>query len=198
MRDSWVSTAFLETRYRGIKDLNIYNAALWMRNSQAEIEDRDGVIEQEEDVRSRFILINKIDYTWHWHGLKVSPKFKHRLIYENHIDPLTSLYHVPNQRTSYSDFIPILQLEYNLTPRTGFIGGAQGLPLLRYKHWDRSDKDGTFDQTDYVVMFNIRSEYLGFDNSIFIGYQKRDRKYSRLKDRDSKQNVLFVELISPF
>ena len=28
--------------------------------------------------------------------------------------------------------------------------------------------------------------------------EKRDRKYSRLKDRDSKQNLLFVELISPF
>jgi hypothetical protein len=198
MRDSWVSSAFVETRYRGLKNLNIYNAAMWMRNSQAEIEGEAGVLDQEEDVRTRFIVINKIDYTWHWYGLKVSPKLKHRLIFENHVDPLTSLHHVPNQRTSYSDFIPIVQLEYNLTPRTGFIGGAQGLPLLRYKHWDRSNKDGTFDQTDYVLMFNIRSEYLGFDNSIFIGYQKRDRKYSRLKDRDSKQNVLFVELISPF
>jgi hypothetical protein len=71
--------------------------------------------------------------------------------------------------------------------------------MLPYKHWDRARREGTFTQTDYLVMFRLTSDYFGIrDNSAFIGYQRTRRNYTLPGRPDSKQGVLFVELISPF
>ena len=193
MRDSWVNTAFIESQYQGFHNINIYNGMLWSRNSQAEIELDDGSgLLQSEDVRSRFSLVNKIEYAWTKGGLTLQPKFKHRLIYEavdSEDDP----------RRSYSDFIPILAAEYQLTANTHFLAGAQGMPFVPFKHWDRGDKDDTYGQTDYLLMVRIRAEYFGIrDNSLFFGYQRTRREYSRFEERNIKRGTLFVELISPF
>lgn len=193
MRDSFVNLAFLSTKYLGFQKINIENGFLWSRNSQAEIEFADGSgLLQSADVRSRFSIVNKIDYTWTRGSFSVTPKFKHRLIYEK-IDSEGT------PRSSYSDFIPIIMGQFSLTPKTSFQLGAQGLPLLPFKHWDRAFEDNTFSQTDYLAMFRITADYFGIrDNSIFIGYQRTRQNFSRAGRSDIKQGVLFVELISPF
>jgi hypothetical protein len=192
MRDSWVHTAYIDAKYLKLANTNIRNAVLWTRNGQAELslEGEEGLL-QAEDVRSRFILVNKIDRTWQRQSLTFQAKFKHRLIYEN-------VESEEDVRTSASDFIPILMAEYSLTPKTRLVVGAQGFPLLPYKHWDRANKDGTFDQTDYALMYKMRSEYFGFENDFFFGYLLTDRKHTRLRDRDFQRGTFFVEIITPF
>ena len=88
--------------------------------------------------------------------------------------------------------------EYSLTPKTRLVFGAQGMPLLPYKHWDRANKDGTYSQTDYAFMYKMRSEYFGFENDFFFGYLLSDREYTRLRDRDFQLGTFFVEIITPF
>jgi hypothetical protein len=193
MRDSWVSLASIGSNYQGFHNINLENALLWFRNSQAEIELDDGSgLLQPEDVRTRFSVVNKIDYTWTRGALSVTPKFKHRTILE-------SVDSEEDPRVSYSDFIPIIMGQYRLTPKTSLLAGAQGLPWLNFKHWDRADKDETFSQTDYLAMMKITADYFGIrDNSIFFGYQRTRRNYSRPGRPGYKQGVIFVELISPF
>ena len=83
--------------------------------------------------------------------------------------------------------------------------------MLPFKHWDRASEDGTYSQigaysqtgtytqTDYMVMLSITADYFGIrDNSIFFGYQRTRRDFSHAGRPDSKQGILFVELISPF
>jgi hypothetical protein len=192
MRDSRVSTLFISSQLERFRDVNVENSLLWMRNSQAEIELEDGSgLLQPEDTHQRFILVNKVDYTWQRGALTVESKFKHRLLHEG-------VESEEDARRSYSDFIPILQAYYRLTANTQFHAGAQGLPGLPYRHWDRSDKNGTFGQTDYLVQMRINSEYFGRALSYYIGYQRTDRDYSRLKDRNTEQGVLFIDLLVPF
>lgn len=193
MRDSWVNLAFIGSKYQGFRNINLENALLWSRNSQAEIELEDGSgLLQPEDVRTRFSMVNKIDYTWARGALSVTPKFKHRTIFE-------SVDSEEDPRVSYSDFIPIVMGQYKFTPKTSLLAGAQGLPWFNFKHWDRADKDETFSQTDYLAMMKITADYFGIrDNSIFFGYQRTRRDFSRSERPDFKQGVIFVELISPF
>ena len=71
--------------------------------------------------------------------------------------------------------------------------------MLPFKHWDRAFEDETYSQTDYLAMLSITADYFGIrDNSIFFGYQRTRRDFSHAGRPDSKQGILFVELISPF
>ncbi len=194
MRDSWVNTAYIDADYLKIANMRIHNALLWTRNSMSEIPlegGGDGELLQAEDVRSRLIVINKVDRTWLLKSIAISTKFKHRLIYEN-VDS------EEDPRISASDFIPIVMGEYALTPKTRLVLGAQGMPFLPMKHWDRANKDGTYSQTDYAFMYKMRSEYFGFENDFFFGYLLTDRQHTRLRDRDFNRGTFFVEVITPF
>jgi len=143
-------------------------------------------------VRSRFSLINKVDYTWIRGSFSVTPKLKHR----SHFEQIDS---EGTPRDSYSDFIPIVMGQYQLTPKTSFQLGAQGLPLLPYKHWDRAHETETYNRTDYLAMLRITADYFGIENnSLFIGYQRTRQDFSQKGRPDFAQGVLFVELISPF
>lgn len=190
MRDSVVLTSFVDTEWQAPRDVRLSNSLLWFRNDQARID--DPVAPQTADVHTRFAVVNKADVTWTHRALRLTPKFKHRTIYE-------AFDNDQQARTSYSDFIPIVSAELRLTPRTSLQAGAQGLPLLPYRRWDRVNKDATWSQTDYLCMLHITSEYFGIrDNSIYVGYQRTRRDFDRPQRPDQAQSVLFVELISPF
>ena len=192
MRDSWVTLAFIDSKYLGFRNINLDNSLLWFRNSQAAIEPTGGSgLQQPEDVRTRFAVVNRVDYTWTMGGLSLTPKFKHRTIVEQ-------LDSEEDPRVSYSDFIPILMAQYKLTPRTSIQAGAQGLPLLPFKHWDRVDEDDTYSQTDYVSFVKLTADYFGLvDNNFMFGYKRTRRNFSRFEERNLEQGVLFVELMTP-
>ena len=194
MRDSSVHTGFIDTRFGGIGGLNFDNALLWIRNSQAEIpgfEEGDPLV-QPEDVRSKIALVNKADYTRRFGSWELVGKFKHRLRHE-------SLETEEGARVNQSEFIPIATAEYSLTAGTQFLFGAQGIPFVPYKMWNRADENGSFTQTDYLAMVKITAEYFGISgNNLFMGYQRTNRKFDKFSDRDFKSTTLFVELVSPF
>jgi hypothetical protein len=128
-------------------------------------------------------------------------------------------------RKSYSEFIPLMVASYRLTNNTSVQFGAQGfVPFVPY-HWDRvpiasslsqdnvyrnlsegyyigpdaPNTFGTYRQSDYLAMLRIRAEYFGIrDNSFYLGYQRTHRQYDSFEERNYKQNMIFVELISPF
>ncbi len=189
MRDSWVNTVYLNTRVGRLENLNIQNSFLLIRNNQAEIELDDGTgLLQEEDTRSHFTLINKIDYTWEKGALTVHPKFKHML----QRDGMGS---AAEPIRSYSDFIPILRADYALTEKTRILSGIQGFPLLPYKRWDRIQEDATFAQRDYMIVLNSRSEYWGHDASIFWGFHATRKEYSQLQERDIEDHRIFMDIV---
>ena len=193
MRDSWVHLAFLDSKYLGFRGFNLETSLLWFRNGQAEIELDDGSgLLQSKEVHTRFAVSNKIDYTWNRGSWHITPKFKHRTIYEK-------MDSEEDARVSYSEFIPIIMGEYTLTPKTSFLAGAQGMPLLPFKHWDRGQDDITFSQTDYTFMFKLTADYFGIrDNAFYCGYQRTRKNFSQSGRPDFKQGTLFAELISPF
>ncbi len=219
MRNSLVHTFYVNTKYSWRQHTNLSNGLVWFRNGQAEVDldDASGLL-QPKDVRSRITLINKIDHTWGRGNWTLQPKFKHRLIREV-VDS------EDEPRKSYSEFIPLLVAHYRLTNNTSFEFGAQGfVPFIPYR-WDRvpiatslsqsnvyrsvsegyyvgpdaPNTFGTFKQSDYLAMLRIRAEYFGIrDNSFYLGYQRTNREYDSFEDRNFTQNVIFVELISPF
>jgi hypothetical protein len=193
MRDSWVHLAFMDSKYLGFRGFNLETSLLWFRNGQAEIELDDGSgLLQSKEVHTRFAVSNKIDYTWNRGSWHITPKFKHRTIYEK-------MDSEEDARVSYSEFIPIIMGEYTLTPKTSFLAGAQGMPLLPFKHWDRGQDDITFSQTDYTFMFKLTADYFGIrDNAFYCGYQRTRKNFSQSGRPDFKQGTLFAELISPF
>jgi len=219
MRNSLVQTFYINTKYTWKQNTRLSNGVVWFRNSQSEVELDDGTgLLQPEDIRSRLTMINKVDYTWNRGSWTLQPKLKHRLIREV-IDS------EDQPRKSYSEFIPLVVANYRLTNNTSFQFGAQGfVPFVPYR-WDRvpiatslsqnnvyrsvsegyfvgpnaPNTFGTFKQSDYLAMLRIRAEYFGIrDNSFYLGYQRTHREYDSFEERNFTQNVIFVELISPF
>ena len=188
MRDSVVNTLHLDTALRRWDNLNIENSMLLIRNGQARIDLEDGTgTLQEEDTRSHFTLVNKIDYIWQRGSLTVHPKFKH-LLQRNRIgsekDPLSS----------YSEFIPIFRANYAFTENTRLLAGLQGFPGLAYKRWDRIVEEDTFDQLDQMIMLKISSEYWGYPTTMSWGMHFTRREYSRLRERDIENHRIFLDV----
>ncbi|MEW6754301.1 MAG: hypothetical protein AB1505_25455, partial [Candidatus Latescibacterota bacterium] len=192
MRDSWVHTGFVDSRYAGFQDIELLTSLLWVRNQQAQIGLVDGSgLLQPEDVRTRFTMVNKVDYNWVRGPLSLRPRLKHRLtreVLDTQEDPVTSTIEV----------MPILTSEYRLTPNTKLVAGAQGFALVPYHYVDRVNKDNTFGQTDYMGMLQVTSEYQGINTSFFVGYHRVRREYSRFEERNVKSGTIFLDIISAF
>jgi hypothetical protein len=188
MRNSFVNTLHLDTALRRWDNLNIENSMLLVGNGQAQIELDDGTgLIQEEDTRSHFTLINKVDYIWQRGSLMVHPKFKHLL----QRDRIGS---EDRPLISYSKFIPILRVDYAITENTRLLAGLQGFPLLSHRRWDRVREEETFDQRDQLLMLKIFSEYWGYPTTMSWGMHFTRRKYSQLQERNIKNRRVFLDI----
>lgn len=174
MKNSFVTTLFAESNFNQIADLNIVNNVQYIRNSQKADEFDDGT-SQEEDVRTRWTLVNKVDYTIRLgDSFRIKPMFKHLLFretsknYQREFDD-------PIRSTSI--YTPILRVEHQLTPKSFFQMGYQGLPFWKYRFKDRVDSSKDFKEWNLVIMMTNRSDYWGYSVANSFGYQRTSREF---------------------
>ncbi len=197
MRNSLVNTLFIEAHTTPVVDLNLVNNFQWVRNSQAADEFDDGTV-QEEDVRSLFTMVNKIDYTVRAGNVSVKPMFKHLLLRE-HSQKLDREVGAGSIR-SFSIFTPILRTRFDLTSKSYLQLGFQGFPFWRYTKIDRVDNAQNFKEWTTVFMLTNRSDYYGFALSSQFGWETTRREYDDEGNAALNRNnsTLFFDVITGF
>ena len=174
MKNSVVTTLFAESTFSQILDLNIINNVQYVRNSQKKDEFDDGTI-QVEDVRTRWTMVNKIDYTVRLgDSFRIRPMFKHLLVRETS-DKYEEEFDGPIASTSI--YAPIVRFQYLMTPKSFFQLGYQGLPFWKYRFNDRVDDSKDFKEWNLVIMMTNRSDYWGYNVANQFGYQRTVREF---------------------
>ena len=197
MRKSIVNTFFLESRTNPVVDLNFVNNFQWVRNGQTAAEFEDGTV-QEDDVRSLFTMVNKVDYTFRAGNLSVKPMFKHLLLRE-HSQKLDREVGAGSTR-SFSIFTPILRTRFELTSKSNLQLGFQGFPFWRYTKIDRVDSAQDFKEWTTVFMLTNRSDYYGFALSSQFGWETTRREFDDSSNAALNRNhsTLFFDVIAGF
>lgn len=174
MRNSFVNTVFIESRYAQILGLNVINNLQWVRNSQREDEFDDGTA-QLEDVRSLITMVNKADYTIKVDELTIRPMFKH-LFLRRHSDKLDRETGAGSLE-SFSILSPILRTSYALTAKSDLQVAMQGFPFWRYSRIDRVNDLESFKEWTLIVMMSNRSDQYGFNLGTQFGWMRTSREY---------------------
>ena len=156
MTNSLVHTAFLESRYTGVRGLSIVNAAKYERNAR-----RGGAGEVPGHVRE-YALVSKADYAWVRGSLTVSPMAKLMWLRREAPGRLLSSVDV-------YDLFPILRADYRLSSRTVLRAGVQGLPGFRHTHRNRKAAGEDFDARHYLAAVQTTGNYTGYDVSVNLG-----------------------------
>jgi hypothetical protein len=186
MRDSWVNTAYAETKLIRFDQLNVEVSFKYDRNSQK----RTSL--QAENVISDFTIVAKADYEWNpWRKLRVRPQLK--WLRQRRQDDGGAIVEVHE-----SFFYPILRLEYPLSSRTTLKVGAQGLPLLKSTYRNGLTSDADFDSQVYLAQVNNTSTYLGYQVNVNLGWEKRKRDFESLsrQDQDAEFTRIFLRVIA--
>ena len=137
--------------------------------------------------------VSRIDYTWTWGRLKVTPQYK--IMFLQLVDG-------DNNRRLRDDFrsIPILRLECPLLLRTTLRAGVQGWGPVPYLRHDRVASRFSFEQrTAFATLTNL-SKYFGYELVTIMGLRQNHKDYETkfLDARDFDGLTLFVRAMVGF
>ena len=195
MRNSFVSTVFVESRYTQILGLNVINNLQWLRNARSEDEFDDGSM-QEDDVVSLFTMVNKTDYTIRIGDFSLRPMFKHLLL-RRHSD-LLDRETGKGSMESFSIWSPILRTQMTLTAKSDLQVALQGFPFWKYRRSDRVNDLESFKQWTLIVMMSNRSDQYGFNLGSQFGWMTTNREYDEaVRKTDNFDNSrIFLDLVA--
>jgi len=120
---------------------------------------------------THFAMSNKIDYAWDWRRFQILPRFKHTFRRSKFPDR-----EIPDSQTRR--LIPILQVDYSITPRTTLKTGAQGFPFLAERSIDPASPERDFRKKTYTGFLQNKSNYSGYDLTILMGFFRTFTKFS--------------------
>lgn len=188
MRNSLVHRGYLEVRYQPIKRLNIINKCRYEFNFQRASVFEDGTTQPED--RLDFIgLVNKIDYTFQYKNFTIMPRIKYRW-------ELRSRKSLDKPHVNESLLIPILRVDWRLTPRTFIKMGIQGLPLLEARKWDRVERGHSFIERDLIIALHNTTHYQGYKVVWELGWESTFRDYEGAGLVDDIFSRFFVRVYS--
>ena len=194
-KNSTYTRMFVDARWKAVPNLKVHNKVKYEINSQHEGELYDGTF-QEGNRLSRLTMVHKADYLWQIRprlGLFSGLKFRY-LKERQKTDDLTT--------AQERHIIPLLKLQYELTLRTHFQLGIQGLGMaLPYSVTDEIQPINDFEQYDAVLMMTNNSQYFGYIISTNAGIGRRVKKFddpTRGETKDEDFTSAFINVILGF
>ena len=185
-RDSFNSLTYVECGLQTIRNVNIRDILSY------EFTDLAGEIPVDTQLRkpgdiTALAVVNKIDYTWTdplatvervpaWLGpilerLVLKSQLKH--IYQRNTTPERG---IPDRQRRW--IMPILRVDYRLSPRTILKAGIQGLPLLPETSKDSANPSQDFRRGSYTAFIHNKSNYSGYDLNILWGIFRTKQEFT--------------------
>ncbi len=183
-RDSIVNRLYVETKFRGIRSLNVINSLKYELNYQRRRLFEDGTYQKRDVIRS-LAMVNKLDYTWNIGRFKLTPQMKFLLLrrQRDNMD-------IPLDYEWSS--IPIIRAEYWLTDRTVVRAGVQGFPGFSYRFIDYANFSNSFRMRTAMMLLTNKYSYFGYDANITLGLSYENKRYDDVSRRFDNFNVYRV------
>ena len=160
-RDSVNNLTYIEWGLWSVPNLNIRNIATFNHVSLSKDVGNDPLLASPGSI-SHFSMANKIDYSWHWERFRIAPRFKHTFQRSKFPDR-----EIPNTQTHR--LLPILQVDYTVTPKSVIKMGVQGLPFFPERSIDPASPERDFRRKTYTGFLQTKSNYSGYDLTILLG-----------------------------
>ena len=180
-QDSYVNDTYLEGNLSPWSTLNVVQKWRLQLNWQQGGQLRPGIFQRERRL-DFWTWVSRVDYSWYWGKLRVTPQYKFMLLRLADREQNEDL-----QAETRS--IPILGMEYPLLDRTTLRAGIQGMGPLPYRRNDQiSDRNSQERRTSFVTLTN-RSRYFGYDLYTIVGVSKDqldfDAKIQRFREYET-------------
>jgi hypothetical protein len=188
MRNSTVSTFSITSDLTPVNNLSVRLRYKWLVNRQHEDSFADSSL-QEDETLSRLTLSHKIEYRY---------PVKKRLIFTvrgRHLYWQDAGF--PHDlRQHWSTYGLLFEEEFQLTKRTVFVAGHEGIPGLlgvRYNQHNVDEED--FKRWTNVLMLRMRGEYLGWKMVSEMGFQHEKKE---TETTDLSNRTFFIEIFFGF
>jgi len=205
MRNSAVHTYFSQFRYTQIPNLSITDGLQYVYNHKYPSVFKDGTT-QDGDITRRITNAFRIDYTLKLGKLTIMPMVKHLMLKRSsdRIERETG-----KAIEEWTQFAPILRVDYKLTPNTTIRFGQQGFrlaffkstkwrQLLAFKYRDKVSPYNDRSETDMLFMVSNLSDYWGYKIAANVGFQRKSIEYSdeeRAKLENARYTRYFISVV---
>lgn len=191
-RNSWANRFYAEANLNPIRGLKTYHNFRYERNFQQRGRLDDGTFQRRSEIRS-LSSVHRVHYTWRpprsrW---EIEPALK--LLFLNRTQDIVSI-----PLADETTVIPIIKASYDVTPKTTFRAGAQGLPGWKYRVKDHGNNWNSFKQDVYVLMMTNRSDYFGYEIVTNAGVTLDRRTYDNPFRGADNSDVLatFLQIVA--
>ena len=191
-QDSFVNASNLEGRVRLWSDLDVVQKIRLRFNWQQGGELRSGRFQRDRRL-DFWTSVTRIQHPFHWGKLLFTPQYKFMLL---RLEDRERQVRLRSELRS----IPILRLEYALSPRTTLRAGMQGFGPLPYRRRDDTSERKSFEQhTSFLSLINT-SAYFGYELVTLMGVAKDTQKFdTKFRDqRNFKTLEFFVRAFIGF
>jgi len=199
MKNSWVSTAFLSTRYHPLRTLVVENNFKSEVNWQRHLNGRLGDEIQKSRTLPQFFMVNKVSYSprLRW-PVDITFRLKHLLVRQKSGSyvPMDSVQTGPD--VSWSLITPTVVISYPLTERTKIEIGQHGLflPALQARYVDRANPDMSYRDNLTVVQLTMSGIHQGYRIIANVGARWRRTTYKKASGRPNERfSAFFVDMV---
>ena len=200
MRDSWVSTAFLSTRYHPWRSLVVENNVKSEVNWRRRLDNRLGEQIQGAKTLPQFFMVNKVSYASgsRW-PVDMTFRLKHLLVRQKagSYVPMDTLQ--TGSEASWSLVTPTIVISYPLTPRTKIELGQHGLflPALQARYVDRVDRSMGYRDNLTVLQLTMSGVHQGYRIIANVGARWRRTTYKTSSEErpNERFSAFFVDMV---
>jgi hypothetical protein len=206
MRDSFVNTAFVETEFAPVSNLEVVNSLKYIVNVRSEQVDGAGALLQPSGTLHNFTMVNKLQYVLRpTAALTLTARCKHLLArwdagsYNYRTvatSPADTLRANPGQ--SWSMITPTLKARYRLTPNTSVEMAQAGLfvPALRARYADREAPARSWTSNLSILQLTMTGQHQGYVLTSNVGVRRELTEYHEDSGlpKDS-YSAFFVDLV---
>ena len=188
MRNSTVSTLNIDANLEPVENLTFRTRYKWLINRQHEDEFATDSI-QDDKTLSRLTLSTRVEYR---HPLRERITLIARMRHLFWHDAGFST----EMRQHWSTYGPLFEESFELTDRTVFVAGQEGLPYLvpvRHTDYDVGERD--FKRWTNVFMVRIKGQYIGWNTVSEIGLQV---ERVEMEEVEVSNRTFFVEMFFGF
>ena len=191
-QDSFVNESNLEGRVRLWPDLDVVQKFRLRFNWQQGGELRSGRFQRDRRL-DFWTSVTRIQHPFQWGKLLFTPQYKFMLL---RLEDREREVRLRSELRS----IPILRLEYALSPRTTLRAGMQGFGPLPYRRRDDTSERKSFEQRTSLLSMINTSAYFGYELVTLAGFAKDTQKFdTKFRDqRNFKTLEFFVRAFIGF
>ena len=169
-KNSKVNRLWINSVIRAVPAITLENHVKFEKNNQIEGVMYDKTYQPADNINT-IAMVNKVVYTKKFGDWTFSPGVKFRFYKKDRND-------IARPGDYYVTRIPLIMFKYEISPNTDIQLGLQGMPGFEFDHKDYVQSENDYKQKTYMLQFQNRTTYFGYDIWAATGIQYDHKEYT--------------------